>query len=90
MRGAAQESYRNPNPNPNPKQVSAHWAGKTDHTSARAVLRAICILRAHTLNLQGGPAFTLDGMPLPTTRWQVPLTPKTLTLTLTVPNPNPS
>ena len=42
------------------------------------MLRAICILRAHTLNLQGGPAFTLDGMPLPTTRWQVH------------PNPNPN
>ena len=72
----------NPNPNPNPNQVSVHWAGKTDHTSARAVLRAICILRAHTLNLQGGPAFTLDGMPLPTTRWQVHPNPN--------PNPNPN
>ena len=54
-------------------QVSIHWRGKTDHTSARAVLRAICILRAHTLNLQGGPAFMPDGMPLPTTTWQDPI-----------------
>ena len=54
-------------------QVSIHWLGKTDHTSARAVLRAICVLRAHTLNVQGGPAFTPDGMPLPTTNWQDPI-----------------
>lgn len=53
-------------------QASTDWWRNTDHTSARAVLRAICILRAHTLNLQFGPAFALDGTPLPTTYWPDP------------------
>ena len=48
-------------------QVSIHWRDGTDCTSAQAVLRAICVLRAHTRNLKGGPLYALDGSSLPTT-----------------------
>ena len=48
-------------------QVIIHWRDGTDCTSAQAVHRAICVLRAHTRNLKGGPLYALDGSTLPTT-----------------------
>ena len=53
-------------------QVGDRWERTTDHTSARALLRAVCILRGHTLNLEGGPKFATDGSPLPETSWEDP------------------
>ena len=45
-------------------QVKPEWE-RTSYMYPRAILRAIMILRAHTMNMIGGPLFQADGTPLP-------------------------